>query len=119
MNSKVLQTLEKGYIRFDWSEYIHRVYLTTDHLNTIIDMINNFKANRGAKELVIFRFKDIPAYVMIEKEQYPNILEWIKDELVRREEYEMCKTIMDLLKYFKNKENVRLKRNSKSLVDSK
>ena len=56
---------------------------------------------------------------MIEKEQYPNILEWIKDELVKREEYEMCKTIMDLLKYFKNKENVRLKRNSKSLVDSK
>lgn len=119
MNSKVLQTLEKGYIRLDWKEYIYRVYLNTEHLNTIVEMISNFKANRGANELVIFRFTDIPAYVMIRREEYPTILEWIKDELVKREVYETCKTIMDLLSYFKTKENVRLKRNSKGLVDSK
>lgn len=119
MNSKVLQTLEKGYIRFDWVEYINRVHLTTEHLTTIVGMINNFKSNRGAKELVIFRFKDIPAYVMIEKPQYPKILEWIKDELVRREEYEVCQSIMHLLDYFNTKQNARLKRNSKSVVDSK
>jgi hypothetical protein len=118
MNSKVLQTLEKGYIRLDWSEYINRVYLTTDHLNTIVDMIDNFKSNRGAKELIIFRFQGIPAYVMIKREEYPNILLWIKDKLVEREAYEGCQHIVNLLSHI-NKSNVRRKRNMESLEDSR
>jgi hypothetical protein len=112
MNSKVLQTLEKGYIRFDWSEYINRVHLHTEHLITIVEMINNFKANRGAKELIIFRFQGIPAYVMIEKMDYPLILEWIKTEFIERECYENCPMVVDLINYFKTKKNARLKRNS-------
>ncbi len=114
MNSKVLQTLEKGYIRLDWSEYINRVHLTTEHLYTIVEMINNFKSNRGAKELIIFRFQGIPAYVMIKREEYSKILLWIKDEYIRREEYEGCGIIMNLLSHI-NKKNVRPKRNMESL----
>ena len=120
MNSKVLQTLEKGYIRLDWSEYINRVRLNTEHLNTIVDMINNFKANRSAKELIIFRFQHIPAYVMINKSEYVDILEWIKDKLIEREAYEGCTKIVDLLKYFESKKgNVRYKRNIQGLESSK
>jgi hypothetical protein len=114
MNSKVLKTLEKGYIRLDWSNYINRVNLTSDHLHTIVDMINNFKSNRGAKELIIFRFQGIPAYVMIKRDEYVNILLWIKDKLVEREEYEECQRIVDLISHI-NKRNVRHKRNMESL----
>ena len=120
MNSKVLQTLEKGYIRLDWSDYINRVRLDNEHLITIVEMIDNFKANRSAKELIIFRFQNIPAYVMIQKSEYGNILEWIKDKFIEREAYEYCTQIIDLLNYFKSKKSYgRLKRDSKSLVDSK
>ena len=118
MNSKVLQTLEKGYIRLDWSEYINRVHLTNEHLNTIIDMINNFKSNRGAKELIIFRFQNIPAYVMIKRNEYTDILLWIKEKLIEREEYEGCQRIMNLISHI-NKSNVRYKRNMESLESSK
>jgi uncharacterized protein YqgQ len=118
MNSKFLQTLEKGYIRLNWFDYVNRVHLSNDNLSTIITLIDNFKGNKNANELIMFRFEGIPAYVMFTKEEYVEVLEWIKNTLIDREQYEMCKDIIRIMKYIEKKKNDRYKRNIRRLENS-
>jgi hypothetical protein len=98
MNLSVLNTLERGYVKLHWHEYIERVQLTIEHLETIVDMINNFKSNKSAKELVVFRFQNIPAYITIKKSEYIDILNWIHKRALTLEIYELCKKIIDIKK---------------------
>jgi hypothetical protein len=98
MNSKALSKLEKGYIQLDWKDYINRVELTKDHMETIIDMIDVFKHNKTANELVVFRFQGIPAYITIKREEYRDILDWMHQKMLHNEFFENCKRINDLLK---------------------
>jgi hypothetical protein len=98
MNLSVLNTLERGYVKLHWHEYIERVQLTIEHLETIVDMINNFKSNKSAKELVVFRFQNIPAYIIIKKSEYIDILNWIHERALTLEIYELCKKIIDIKK---------------------
>lgn len=98
MNIKALQKLEKGYIQLDWKEYINRVELTKDHMETIIDMIDVFKFNKSADEIVIFRFQDIPAYITIKRGEYREILDWMYERMLHNEFFENCKRIKDLMK---------------------
>jgi len=94
MNLKALPKLEKSYIQLDWVDYIHKFPLTYAHMETVVDMIDTFKNNRSAKELIIFRFKDIPAYVTIKKEQYLQLLEFINQQAVKMEMYEICSKVL-------------------------
>jgi hypothetical protein len=98
MNLSVLNTLERGYVKLHWHEYIERVQLTLEHLETIVDMIDNFKLNKSAQELVMFRFQNIPAYVTIKKSEYIHMLNWIYERALVLEVYELCKKIMDVKK---------------------
>lgn len=98
MNSSALQKLEKGYIQLDWKDYINRVELTKDHMETIIDMIDVFKSNKSAKELVIFRFQGIPAYITIKRDEFKDLLDWMYQQMLHNEFFENCKRISDLIK---------------------
>jgi hypothetical protein len=98
MNSKALSKLEKGYIQLDWKDYISRVELTKDHMETIIDMIDVFKNNKSAKELVVFRFQGIPAYITIKREEFRDLLDWMYQRMLHNEFFENCKRINDLMK---------------------
>lgn len=96
MNLKALPKLEKSYIQLDWVDYIHKFPLTEHHMETVVDMIDTFKNNRSAKELIVFRFKDIPAYVTIKKEQYSHLLEFIHQQAVKLEMYEICSKVLSV-----------------------
>ena len=98
MNSKALQKLEKGYIQLDWKDYISKVDLTKDHMETIIDMIDVFKHNKSAEELVIFRFQGIPAYITIKRTEFKELLDWMYERMLHNEFFENCKRINDLMK---------------------
>ena len=98
MNLTALQKLERNYIQLDWKDYINRVELTKDHMETIIDMIDVFKHNKGANELVIFRFEGIPAYITIKRDEYVELLDWIYNKMLHNEFFENCKRVKDLIK---------------------
>lgn len=93
MNIKALDKLEKGYVKWDWKDYIHRSNLTVSDLELIIDKIDNFKSNKSAKELVLFKLKNQPIYITVVKGEYSELLEWIKVRLVQTEDYELCSRI--------------------------
>ena len=98
MNAKVLSSLEKSYIQLDWKDYICKIEMTADQMIKVIDLIEIFKKIKGAKELVIFRFEGIPAYVTVRKEEYSSILDWIHQRMLDFEIFEQCKRIDDIIK---------------------
>ena len=98
MNSSALSKLEKSYIQLDWKDYINRVELTREHMETIIDMIDVFKSNKSAEEIVIFRFKGIPAYITIKRDEYGQLLDWMYQRMLHNEFFENCGRIKKLMK---------------------
>ena len=96
MNIKALDKLEKGYVKWDWKEYIHRADLSIRDLELIIDKVDNFKKNRSTKELVLFKLKNSSFYVTIGKGDYSELLDWVKSKLLVSEEYELCSKINHL-----------------------
>ena len=52
MNISVLDTFERGYVKLDWQEYINRVQLTLEHMETIVEMIDTFKLSKSNKLLI-------------------------------------------------------------------
>ncbi len=96
MNIKVLEKLESGWIKYDWRNCIDSINLNMKDLETIVDLIDNFKANRSAKELVLFRYKFLPAYITVERVDYSDLLNWVYEKFIEREVYESCKRILDI-----------------------
>jgi hypothetical protein len=96
MNIKVLDKLESGWIKLNWSDYIDMIKLSHNDLETIVDLVDNFKGNRSAKEIVLFRYKYLPAYITITRSQYPALLNWVYDRFIDKEYYESCKRIVDI-----------------------
>jgi hypothetical protein len=98
MNIRVLDKLERGYIKFTWKEYINRANFKSNDLETIVDIIDTFKNNNKTKEIVVFRLKTIPAYVAIDRGEYVDILKWIKNRFIKLEMYEQCERIVNIIK---------------------
>jgi hypothetical protein len=96
MNVKVLDKLEKSYIKLDWSEVIDNVKFSIKDMRSIVDTINTFKKNKSAKEVVICKYKNLPAYVTVKKEEFGDVLEYIKNKFINLELYEQCKAIEEI-----------------------
>jgi hypothetical protein len=64
-------------------------------------MIDNFKGNKSAKELVICRYKHLSAYVTISKKDYEKLLDWLYNKFIELEIYESCERILFIKKSLK------------------
>jgi len=96
MNITVLNKIESGWVKLDWSEWIDRINLSDADLEAVVDTIDNFKKNKRAKELAIFKFRFMPAYITVEKKDYAALLDTICNILIKRELYEGCQRIMEI-----------------------
>lgn len=95
MNINVLNKLESGYVKLHWKTQCHKFNI--DDLETIVDIIDNFKSKSNVKELIISKFKIVPAYVYIKKSDYVPILKWVFVQYIKEEMYEKCSRIEELL----------------------
>lgn len=93
MNITALNKLEKGYVKWDWKEYIHRANLTPNDFDRILDTIDNFKSNKSAKELVIFKLKNSSYYITVVKSEYSKLLNWLNHRFLENEMYEHCSKV--------------------------
>lgn len=96
MNVKVLDKIEKSYVKLDWSNVIHNLKLSVKDMERIVDILNTFKKNKSAKEIIICKYKTFPFYVTIKKEEFVDLLEFIKNKFINLELYEKCKIIEDI-----------------------
>ncbi len=98
MITSVLKKIESGWIRLDWQDYIDKLPLTDSDLETVVDLIDNFKLNRKAKDIAICKYRFLPGYVCVVKAEFGKLLDWICSESIRRERYETCQRIMEIKK---------------------
>ena len=96
MNIKVLDKIESAWISWNWKESIGRIEFTDDQLDTLFSTIDNFKSNRGAKELALCKYQRLPVYITIVRGDYGEFLDWLYEKCIDRELYELCKRIVEL-----------------------
>ena len=66
-------------------------------LETIVDIIDNFKYKSNIAELIISKFKIVPAYIYIKTSDYIPVLNWILERYVYVEMYEKCDRVKELI----------------------
>lgn len=96
MNVTILNKLERGWVRMSWKSAIRRNKLSVEDLEALIDKVDNFKSNRSAKEIILYKYKVLPIYVTIYREEYPQLLEYLLGRFVEIEKYEICSRIVKL-----------------------
>jgi|Laugresu1bdmlbdd_1035124.scaffolds.fasta_scaffold231152_1 hypothetical protein len=96
MNVKVLDKIEKSYVKLDWLEVIDTLKLTVKDMDNMVDILNTFKKNKSAKEIVICKYKNFPFYVTIKKQEFSDLLDFIEKKFINLELYEKCKLIEDI-----------------------
>jgi len=99
MNIKVLDKIESGYIKMYWKEHIHKVPVRD--LEKVSDIIDNFKGNKSTKEIILFKFKKIKAYVTIKRDEYKPLMEYIYSKFIELEMYENCKKTLLIINKLK------------------
>jgi hypothetical protein len=99
MNIKVLDKIESGYIKMYWKEHIHKVPIKD--LEKVLDIIDNFKSNKSAKEIILFKFKKIKAYVTIKRDEYKPLIDYIYSKFIELEMYENCKKTLLIINKLK------------------
>ena len=95
MNISVLKKLESGYVKLHWKTQCHKFNI--NDLETIVDIIDNFKSKTNVKELIISKFKIVPAYIYITPDDYISVLNWICQRYIDAEMYEKCVRIKELI----------------------
>jgi hypothetical protein len=90
MNITALEKLEKGWVTLDWKTHLDRMKLSESNLSELVDKLNNWKSNRKCKEVVLLKYKNLPAYVTLKREDFSKMGKWLMGKLTKLELYEEC-----------------------------
>lgn len=90
MNVTVLEKLEKGFIKLDWRTQLNKISLSEKNLSELVDKLDNWKSNRRCKEIILVKYKNLPAYVTLKREDFKKMGEWLMNKLTKLEMYEEC-----------------------------
>lgn len=90
MNITVVEKLEKGFIKVDWSTQLNRIQLSQKILSEFVDKLDNWKSNKKCKEIILIKYKSIPIYVTIKRANFKQMGVWLMDRLKKLEMYEDC-----------------------------
>lgn len=90
MNITALEKLEKGWVTLDWRTHLDRMKLSNSHLSELVDKLNNWKSNKKCKEIVLMKYKTMPVYITLHREDFKPMGEWLMNRLKSLELYEDC-----------------------------
>jgi|688.fasta_scaffold426753_2 hypothetical protein len=90
MNISALYKIEKGWITLDWSTHLSRVRLTHKNLSELVDKLDNWKSNKKCKEIILIKYKSMPVYVTLKREDFKSMGKWLMIRLTELEMYEEC-----------------------------
>lgn len=90
MNVTILDKLEKGWVSLDWNAYLPKVKLTNKNLSELVDKLDNWKSNRRCKEIILIKYKSMPVYVTLKRNEFKKMGEWLMNKLTELEMYEEC-----------------------------
>ena len=90
MNITVLEKLEKGWISLEWRKYLHKVNMSKQNLSELVDKLDNWKSNKKCKEIILIKYKSMPVYITLKREDFKSMDKWLMSRLTELEMYEEC-----------------------------
>ena len=90
MNITVLEKLEKGFVKIDWSKQLNRIQLSEKNLSEFLDKLNNWKSNKKCKEIILVKYKNLPVYITLQRKDFKKMADWLMNRLKHFEMYEEC-----------------------------
>jgi hypothetical protein len=90
MNITVLEKLEKGWISLEWKTYLPKTNLSDKQLCELVDKLDNWKSNRKCREIILIKYKSMPAYITLKREDFKSMGNWLMGRLTELEMYEEC-----------------------------
>lgn len=90
MNITVLEKLEKGWISLEWKTYLPKTKLSKQNLSELVDKLDNWKSNRKCREIILIKYKSMPAYITLKREDFKSMGKWLMNRLTELEMYEEC-----------------------------
>lgn len=90
MNISVLEKLEKGWVSLDWSKYLPKIKLSNANLSEFVDKLDNWKSNKRCKEIILIKYKSLPVYITLKRDEFREFGSWLMNELTKVEMYEEC-----------------------------
>jgi hypothetical protein len=90
MNITVLEKLEKGWISLEWKKYLHKVNMSKQNLSELVDKLDNWKSNKKCKEIILIKYKSMPVYITLKREDFKSMGKWLMSRLTELEMYEEC-----------------------------
>jgi len=90
MNITVLEKLEKGWISLEWMKYLHKVNMSKQNLSELVDKLDNWKSNKKCKEIILIKYKSMPVYITLKREDFKSMGKWLMSRLTELEMYEEC-----------------------------
>lgn len=90
MNVSILEKLEKGWISVEWKTHLPKVNLSNKNLSELVDKLDNWKSNRKCKEIILIKYKSMPVYITLKRDEFKSMGEWLMERLTKLEMYEEC-----------------------------
>ena len=80
----------------DWKSYLPKANLTKQNLSELVDKLDNWKSNRKCKEIILIKYKSMPAYITIHRSEFKHMADWLLVRLSELEIYEECARIQKI-----------------------
>jgi hypothetical protein len=97
MNVSILDKLEKGWISLDWSKYLIKMNLTNSQLSELVDKLDNWKSNKSCKTIILMKYKVLPAYIVLNRNDFKKLANYLMEVMVKREMYEECSHLQSIM----------------------
>jgi len=97
MNVKAIAKRERLVATIDWKDGLRDMPLTHIRLWDIADIVMTYWNKKSVKEIAVAKYFGLQLYFSVKREEYRNILEWIKSKLEEGEHYEWCGRIQRTL----------------------
>jgi hypothetical protein len=96
MNIKALEKIEGAWIKYNWDFLKERQTIPFGVLVSIVDIIERFYKNKSAKELVLMKIHGLPAYIVVHRNDYKELLSWLQEKFIELEMFEICARIQSI-----------------------
>jgi hypothetical protein len=89
MNLTQVAKRERLCVAKSWSNSM-LTHLTTEQVTTLVNSIAVFARRKTVKHIAVVHYKDLPLYLVITRNEVPDLLHAIRQTAEQTEQYELC-----------------------------
>lgn len=89
MNITQVAKRERLCVAKEWNDSM-LTHLSSEQVTTLVNSIAVFAKRKTVKHIALVHYKDSPMYLVINRNEVPDLLHLIKQQAEQTEQYELC-----------------------------